>query len=269
MASHPVADIQSVSTGRFIIPIPKLEDGLGPLELPNAKEVESVIKSGAFGSAILSATLEGFPQVVPTDGSQIVVINDITRHEAIALQSIYDAILEEHGGKMDRNNLMEFIHLATGIAYDPQTRSINLVPDNIGIRGDVYNMSMQTFKERHNRYGSDGDLTTVPNEQIKTGYYQKKQIPAQGFTISGGFKRRTESGTEQIFPEKAMIALASDGLVSAIHHNDITVSYEGADGSTLVDANTQAIKLPNYPVGQVLLTERGAPPRDDFSLGKE
>jgi len=253
--------VMPVRTGRFIVPIPHLNDGDGPLELPNAKELESIIKSGSLGSRIMSATLEGFPQIVPVDGTEIVLINNITPRQARALQVTYDDIVAEKNGQMDRQGLMEFFGAATGIAYDPVSKTIQYIPDNIGIRGDLYNMSMQVFKDRHNPYGTETDLRTVADDKIPAGHYQKSRSPVKAFTISGGFIRKAESGTEQTFPDTAMVAIGSDGLVSAIHCNDITVCYETPEGKSLID-KAEKIQLPTYPVGQLLLAQRDAPARN-------
>lgn len=266
-SANNMQTVVPVRTGRFIVPIPDLNDGGGDLKLPNVKELESIIKSGDLGTTIKSAVLEGCPQIVPIDGTQIVVINNISPRQARAMQAIYNDIAASNNGQMNRKSLVEFFEAATGIAYDPASNTISAVSDNIGIHGDVYNMPRQTFKNRHNHYGTEDDLTGVADGDIQTGHYQKKRSPTQGFAISGGFIRQAESGTQQTFPETAMIQVGSDGVISAIHGNDINVSYETPDGKKLVDGDGK-INLPTYPVGQILLAQRDAPSVEGVGRGK-
>ncbi len=256
----PVQTVASVKTGRFMVPIPKLDDGEGDLKLPNAKELKALIKSGNVGTSISSAKMEGFPQLVPTDGTNVVIINNISRRQALAMQAIYDDINLAHKGNMDRQALLEFFAAATGISYDIQTNTIQAVPDNIGIHGDQFNQTLETFKARHTRAGMSAPLNEAMDSMIDTGYYQKKRDIYKAYAISGGFIRKAESGSQLEYPETAMIAVGRDGKVSAIHANDVTVSYETEDGKPLV-GDDKKLQLPTYPVGQVLLERRGAPER--------
>ncbi len=243
------------TTGRFVIPIPKLDDGSGPLNLPNVKELEMIIKSG-FGSKITSAILESSPQIVPTDGSNVVIINNITHRQAHAFQVTHDDILKENSGKMNRKSLIDFFEIITGISYNPVFNIIDAVSDNIGIHGDVFNQERDYFKRVHHPYGIETDLTGLADSEIRAGYYNKIPSPVQGFAISGGFIREAEAGTQQTFPNTAMIQVGI--RVSAIHRNDINLSYATVDGEKLVD-DTGKINLPTYPIEQILLAQRNAP----------
>ncbi len=252
---HSTQAVMPAKTGRFVVPIPALNDGLGNLELPNAKELTLVVKSGAEGMEITDSKFEGFPQIVPTDGTQVVLINNISERQAAAMELTYENMKLGNGGTMDRNTLIQFFKTATGIAYDHTPPSIHPVNDNIGIHGDVFNQDRGTFKHRHNPYGTDEDLTKIPDNKIREGHYQKRRSQGQGFAISGGFSRDTETGTQQTFPDTAMVHIGTDGVVSAIHKNDINVCYETPDGKKLVD-EAGVIGLPTYSVDQVMA--RGA-----------
>ncbi len=255
----PVQTVVSVRTGRFAVPIPNLDDGGEPLLLPNAKELRAIVRSGKLGTSITSSTAEGMPQKVPTDGSDVVVINNISKRQAAAMKAIYKEIIDEHRG-VTREALVEFFGAVTGITYDSATNQIKPVEDNIGIHGDLFNMNMNTFKERHRFFTSDLELKHVRDDEIKAGFFEKKRDTYKAYAISGGFTRLAESGSELQYPETAMIAVGRDGKVSAIHANDISVSYETEDGKLLIGEDKK-LQLPTYPVGQVLLEQRGAPKR--------
>lgn len=246
-----------IPTGRFIVPIPKLNDGGGDLKLPNSKRQELIIESGEFGTKIKSATFEGAPQLIPTDGTQVVVINNVTRRQGLAMKAIYDDIFEIT--QVDRKGLLEFFGAVTGISYNTAKKKIEAVNDNIGIHGDVHNMSRQIFKNNHNSYGMELDLNDLPDDKIRRGMYQKKRTPSEAFAISGGFIRQAETGSLLEYPETAMVQINPAGVISTISNNDINTSYETSDGKKLVGSDGK-IDLPTYPVGQVLLAGRNAPP---------
>jgi hypothetical protein len=67
-AENRTAPVIPVRTGRFAVPVPDLKDGGGPLQLPNAKELPHLVRSGDLGAEIKAAKLEGFPQIYRRTG---------------------------------------------------------------------------------------------------------------------------------------------------------------------------------------------------------
>jgi hypothetical protein len=253
-AKHPVKQVIPADTGRFVIPIPALQDGLGRLRLPNLKSMKAIIRSGGFGSKILEATLEGSPQLVPTDGTYAVIINNVSDLQAVAMQAVYDEIRIRRGGRMDRAGIIKFIETASGISYVHHGEGqdiVRYVDKNIGVHGDVFEVTRETFRLRNSRPGEQFNLAHVKDDAIQPGFYRKyANIKADAFVIDGGFIFQNPSGTKQNFTEPALITIGSDGIVSAIHDYDINISYRHPDKKPLAHEDG-TIDAPRYPVGQL------------------
>ncbi len=250
-AASDTATVMPVPTGRFIVPIPNFDDEVGNLLLPNAKELKLVIPSGNASLTLTDAVYEGAPQHIPADGNHMVVINNISPTQAIALQAVYDHMAQETGGVISRPQLVKFFETATGLSYNAETDTISMVSDNIGIHGDVYHMDKETFKARHNPYGTETSLTETADNDLKAGHYQKLRAPAQAIVIEGGFTRTLNDGTELNYPEPALALIGADGKVSSVHRNDISVSYEKPNGEPLIPHPGAKIDLPTYDVNEV------------------
>jgi len=236
---------------RFVVPIPDLQDGGGPLKLANPKELDMVVRSGSLPDTLKGVTLEGFPQIIPTDGTNVVIINNVTPRQARAIQGLYDDIVAENGGKITRQGMLEFFQTATGISYDELTNSVQLIKDNIGIHGDVYNQPIATFLDRHVNVSTGAPLVA---SDVQVGYFEKKPSVTRGFFINGKFRHQVgpeAGGTVQHFDNGAMVAIGSDGRVSLIHPNDVDVCYRNPDKSSLWKEPGK-IGLPTYNVEDVL-----------------
>ncbi len=266
--THTTKEILAIGK-RFVVPIPNLQDGGEPLELANPKELNILVRSGSLPDTLGDVKLEGFPQIVPTDGTNVVIINNVTPRQARAIQGLYDDIVAENGGKITRQSLLEFFKTATGISYDAATNSVRLEKDNIGIHGDVYNQDIATFLSRHVKVDTGDDLAA---SDVQAGYFEKKPSVAKGFFMKGKFRHQVgpeAGGTIQHFDDGAMVAIQSDGRVSLIHPNDVDVCYRNPDKSSLWTKHGE-MDLPAYDVGDLPHdSQRAVPERGSWMIEKD
>src|SRR5579884_3555303 len=141
--------VTPVPDGRFIIPVPNFDDGKSPILMPNVKELDARLRGSGGTARVIE--LEASPQIIPTDGTNVIVINRVDEFVAQALSSKLDNLIENANGELTRGVLEEFIGYARGYSYDAETRKITF-RENAGFRNDVYNMPTSEFKKKYVRF---------------------------------------------------------------------------------------------------------------------
>ncbi len=254
MQSHQLLPVKAAPEGRFILYVPDLQDGKGPILAPNIKELEAKIR-GSEGD-VQSIELEAGPQRIPTNGTNVIVINRVDEFVQLALKAKLEHLIDNANGEMTRDVINEFMSYARGYEYDPEKQTITFCR-NIGFRNDVYNMSLDEFKKRYVRHSRpDLPLDDVKDENIRSGYYIKKQLLSGGLFLEGAFQVQVPTGagdTVQAFEHGAMVNMPDDPTlpISFIHLTDINTCYTERDGKPIV-ARDGGNALPSYDVADVL-----------------
>lgn len=248
----PLHDVVAAPEGRFILPVPDLKDGKGPLLAPNIKELEARLH-GSEGH-VQALKLEANPQKIPADGSNVIVINRVDEFVQLALKAkLQDLVL--HTGDITRQVITDFMSYARGYSYNPEKQIITFTK-GAGFHNDVYNMPLDEFKKRYVSFTSvKMPLDGKPDAAITAGYYVKKPLASKAAFISGKFAVRLGAhagGAMQEFDKGAMINLPDDASLplTFIHPTDIDICYRKPDGSSLIDKNG-APTLPVYNVSDL------------------
>lgn len=291
-SSRETARVKTPEIGRFVVPIPPLKDGGGdffipnlldllpestekeketkqrlasqieegyfPILLPNSKRMDALIVSGGIGSKIRKVVLESPMQIVPTNGTYAVTINDVSEEQGVSMKAVYDHIMARHGG-VTREGLMEFFRTACGITFDPKTRAVSYVENNIGLHGDVFEVKNGVFLGRNTLPGEKTPLKELEGFVPTAGRYQKYGR-GKAFVIKGPFSYFASSGTEQKFNKAGIIVIGDDNVVSAIYPSNINRSFIGEDGTEFCKKDG-TIDLPTYTVGEVLRHQQISSPR--------
>lgn len=219
-------------SGRFALWVPNLADGLGPILRPNAKVLSAVFSGDACALAL--HRLEADPQIVPVDGSQVVLINRVDEHSQLALASRLKAVLSDAKGQLARPQVLAMLAYATGFHYDPVTQQATYSP-NAGIRADLYNMPLIDFARRYAAV-DEADL-----KERGGGYYIKRALPARLAFIRGAFAVALPEGTGagvQTFEQGAYLVVPElNGLMpSLVDPGDIDVTYMLPHGQPVASA---------------------------------
>lgn len=227
-----LAEVQAAPEGRFILPVPALDDGEGPILAPNIKELLALMR-GSEGK-VRALKLEAGPQKIPADGTNIIVINRVDEFVQFALLKKLESILKETNGKITRKALNKFMCYARGYDYLAETQEIIFEP-NAGFHNDVYNMPVTEFRKRYEAHNKPGAPLL---ETVTAGYYVKKPLHSHAYFVKGSFSVRVapEAGeTMQEFDKGAMVNLPDDDTMplSFIHPTDIDTCYRMPDGGPL------------------------------------
>lgn len=256
----PLLEVVAAPEGRFILPVPDLKDGKGPLLVPNIKELEARLR-GSTGE-VQALKLEANPQKIPADGTNVIVINRVDEFVQLALKAKLQSLVLKADG-ITRQVITDFMSYARGYDYDPKKQTI-FFAKGAGFHNDVYNMPLDEFKKRYVSFTSvKVPLEGKADAAITAGYYVKKPLHSKAAFISGKFAVRVgpHAGGEtmQEFDKGAMINLPDDaGLpLTFIHPTDIDICYRKIDGSSLIDKNG-AHTLPVYNVHDLQTAQQPA-----------
>lgn len=255
-----LAPVLAAPEGRFILPVPALDDGKGPILTPNIKEI-SVLMRGSSGH-VRALKLEASPQKIPADGTNVIVINRVDEFVQLALLKKLESLLSKTKGSITREIIENFMNYARGYRYIPENQEIIFEP-NAGFHNDAYNMPVEEFRKRYVAHDApDKPLTGG----IIPGYYVKKPLRSHAAFLRGAFCVRVgphAGGTMQEFDEGAMVNVPEDAALplSFVHPFDIDICYRAADGSSLLDASGRPA-LPVYDIPAFLqdARERAAAP---------
>lgn len=252
LKDKPLADVVAAAEGRFILPVPDLQDGLGPLLVPNIKELEARLR-GSEGK-VSAIELEAGPQKIPADGTNLIVINRVDEFVQLALKAKFTRLTEKAGG-ITREVLTEFMSYARGYTYDADKQTISFTK-SAGFHNDVYNMPVEEFRRRYVSFEApEKPLDDVKDTDIKPGYYVKKALHSRAAFITGKFSVRVggdAGGTVQEFDKGAMINIPDDPALplSFIHPTDIDISYRKDGGASLYGTDGK-LSLPVYDAGDI------------------
>ncbi len=237
---HKTFPVKAAPEGRFVIPIPDFHDGKGPLLMPNVKELSAKMR-GSEGT-VETIELEAGPQKIPTDGTNVLIINRVDEFVQEALNKKLQYLIDSAHGELTRGVLMDFIGYARGYTYDGDTGKVTFCR-NAGFRNDVYNMTNGELKKRYLLYSrQDLSLEEFRDEKLRPGYYIKKPLESQAAYIAGPFSAKVAEaagGTQQEFEHGAMVNIPDDPEMplTFIHMTDINTCYTHRNGWPLVDEN--------------------------------
>jgi hypothetical protein len=183
--------VRAAPAGRFVIPVPDFKDGKGPILFPNIKEMEARLQ-GSQGY-LKALELEAGPQIVPTDGTQVIIINRVDKFVQLALNAKLHDLIKEAGSVMTRDVVEDFLSYARGYSFDAASGKI-LFSHNAGFRNDVYPIPMDEFKQRYVSYTrEDLSLENIDNDNLRSGFYMKAPLNGRAIFIEGTFKSRNRS----------------------------------------------------------------------------
>jgi hypothetical protein len=235
--------------GRFLLHVPKFDDGLGPIRTPNVKHLVIDMEGGREGTVDLKRC-ESEPQAVKTDGTQVIVINKIDKYAALALQAKLEDLEEEHGGRT-RTAIEKFMNYVRGFEFNPETGKAKLAVERIGFNPDIYFQSLGIAQKLHyspkDRFR---DLMETP-EAIPAGRYVKKPVPTTAVYID-----TPVAYENQTFNNGVMLQISTAGengrrSISFIDPSDIEQCYTWLDGKSLVDESGN-VQLPHYKISPEL-----------------
>lgn len=238
--------VVAVPEGRYIVFVPDLQDGQGAIAIPNIKELEARLR-GADGF-LRAIELEAGPQLVPVDGTNVIVINRVDQYKALAFDAKWRDILKGFGGKISRQMIEIFLTYVRGYAYDAQTNILTF-SNNAGFHNDIYNMPVHQLVKRY----MHADGASVVAAEALTGYYIKKPLTGRAAFLAGAFSVAVtpDAGdTVQSFETGAMVNIPDDPdlPISFIHPTDIGSCYQSETGHPLT-INGTVTGLPVYDVG--------------------
>ncbi len=231
--------------GRFLLHVPALNDGKGPIYTPNVKDMNIRLTGGTTGEIDILRSESG-TQAIQTDGTQVIVINKIDEHVGLALSSKYNAIVKKHG-TLSREAIEEFLTYARGFSFDSETGKAHVATPRVGFNPDIYFQAVSAAKKLHCNPADPG-LDLRKNEgPLVAGRYIKVPATTTGIFIDSPFTYRN-----QTFEHGAMIQISGPNeqdqrSVSFIDPTDINQCYTAIDGSPLVDTSGK-ILLPHYSI---------------------
>jgi uridine kinase len=233
--------------GRFLLHVPKLNDGFGNILIPNVKHMVIDMEGGRDGTVELKRC-ESDLQEINTDGKQVIVINKIDRHVAVALQSKLEEIEEECGGRT-RDAIMKFLAYASGFEFNPETGKAKLSSSRIGFNPDIYYQNIIIAKKLHyNPKDSHSNLQEQVG-MLPAERYVKKPVVTTALFIDSPVEYENQK-----FKNGAMLQISSLGLngehsISLIDPSDIKDCYTLLNGEPLIDKENK-IHLPYYKINQ-------------------
>jgi hypothetical protein len=238
-------NVTAAPVGRAAIYIPALDDGLGPLYTPNAKDIHIKL-SGSDGWVELQK-LEAGPQVVKVDGSQVVVINRVDEFTRHAIRHAYDVLLARHGGDFNRSCITQLLDYVRGYSYNHARNEVQF-NRNSGFHGDIWPVPEAEFRQTYvNHDKPDVRLSFNHFSHNRFGYYSK--IPQHyGLAFIAGSFTCPFVGVDghQQFNDGAFVAIPQDTRLPPrlIDLTDMDLSYQHKGHSVLPKFGEK----PVYPI---------------------
>lgn len=229
--------------GRFLLQIPKFDDGLGPIRIPNVKDLLIRLTGGTQGSVDL-LRCESEPQAIKTDGTQVIVINKIDKHIGIALTSKLEELQKRDGG-LTRAAISEFLTYASGYHYDPETGKAKLAAARIGFNPDIYHQSIGSAQKLH--YDPNARFADLHEQaMLPPGRYIKKPVPTTAVYIDSPIAYKNQTFAHGVILQMSM---AENGKrsISFIDPTDIDQCYTWIDGTSLLNDESR-VQLPHYTI---------------------
>ena len=217
---------------KFLIHVPKLDDGGGDLRFANIKAAAINYVQGQ--STMEIKRVEGAPQRVATDGTGWIVINSSDEFKAIGWQSFLSSAMKKNDNKVDRKVLMSLIEYIQGFTVTYKTLpdatdTIDVITPNtnsvVNFAFDLYTIPTATKDTKYEAQPVKGYAA----DKV-TGLFYKKAKPYKTFFVPGHFKVRYERpGVSWIqvqeYHHGAYIAANKDGSITSVDPTNMDACY--------------------------------------------